>query len=91
MHPYKDPNFYDDDWSRFNNNWNKEWCEYLLVKNGGFGGHFGTANCTPKSSYVDFAKMSPNFGYWNRNAMLKSSLAKKEPEKPRRKFWNFHA
>lgn len=67
------------------------------MKNGGFGGHYGTADCTPKSSYVDFAKMSPNFGYnFDRNRMLKMATkkAQEEPEeqsKPRRKFWNFHA
>ena len=76
-----------------------------MVKNNGFGGHFGTANCTPKSSFVDFAQMSPNFGYFDRNAMLNDVLAThsaeveepEEPEeaeeqpKPKRKFWNFHA
>ena len=32
--------------AEFNNAWNKDWCEELLAKNGGFGGHVGQSKCT---------------------------------------------
>lgn len=48
---HMDPKFInDDDWLEFNNNWNKQWCEHLLYTNGGFGSHYGTVECTPKST-----------------------------------------
>ena len=31
----------DNEWAIWNNKWNLEWCEELLRKNGGFGGHYG--------------------------------------------------